>query len=226
MAHESCSSRRLGDVREVDTLLEPLARRQAPASADVTYVRAVVGRESDLWLEPAGTEKLAHSREARVNLASLDPGDGGLSDPGSLTQLGLGETCSRPREIDEVATVHLATLAQICHISTLPPVDLSPVRDPGDEDEALRVVDRVDDPVVAHSDPKVVAARELDSPGWARIDGEPVDRVLDPLAQSAPQPPERSHRLRTKPYLVHGGLLVVPADFAPRHGGLGLVARL
>ena len=75
--------------------------------------------------------------------------------------------------------------------------------DPGDEHEALGVVDRVHDPVVAHADPEVVAAGELRRTSRARVGCEPVDRGLDPVAHGATEPAKRSHGFGVQPDLVH-----------------------
>jgi hypothetical protein len=54
-------------------------------------------------------------------------------------------------------------------------VDLAAARDAGDQHDAIIVVDRVDDPVVADSDAEVVTAGELDRPDRAWIARKTVD---------------------------------------------------
>lgn len=90
------------------------------------------------------------------------------------------------------------------------------MRDPGDEHEALAVIDGVHDPIVADQDPEV----------WrTRVGCEPVDRRLDPVAHGAAKPSERSCGFRVQPDLVHP-LRAVCADVAPRDRGVTLVAGL
>ena len=89
-------------------MLEPFSRRQATTPAHVSRVRVVPRGETDLWLEPARAYKLAHRREPRVHIPALDSRDGVLGDPGTLAQVSLGQARPGPREIDEVAAVHLA----------------------------------------------------------------------------------------------------------------------
>ena len=160
-------------MRELDAVLEPFSRRQATSPAHVSRVRAVPGGETDLWLEPARAYERAHGRETRVHLPSLDSRHGVLGDPGALAKLGLGQAGPGPREIDEVAAVHFAMIAQKCTKHPwLPAIDLAPMGDPGDEHEALGVVDRVHDPVIAHPDPEVVATGELHCAPRTRVNGE------------------------------------------------------
>jgi hypothetical protein len=55
------------------------------------------------------------------------------------------------------------------------------VGDSGDDHDALRVVDGVNDPVAADSDAVAVTAGELGDSRRARIGRESVDRVADRL---------------------------------------------
>jgi len=63
---------------------------------------------------------------------------------------------------------------------------------------ALIVVDGVDDPVIADSNPIVVAAGELDASPRPRIVGEAVDRGRDAVTQPAVEASVRTHRLGVK----------------------------
>ena len=98
--------------------------------------------------------------------------------------------------------------------------------DPGDEHEALGVVDRVHDPVVAHPDAKVVAAGELHGAVRTRLCREAVDRALDPVTYASPEPTKRPHSFGMEPDLVHSGLGATLADLAPLHSGVALIAGL
>lgn len=48
--------------------------------------------------------------------------------------------------------------------------------DPGDEDELLDIVDRVDDSVIANADAEVVPPGQLHRAGWTRAERELIDR--------------------------------------------------
>lgn len=97
--------------------------------------------------------------------------------------------------------------------------------DPGDEHEALAIVDGVHDSVVADSNPEVVPAGELHRASRTRVGCEPVDRRLNPVAHGAAEPSERSCGFRVQPDLVHP-LRPVCADVAPWDRGVTLVAGL
>jgi hypothetical protein len=61
------------------------------------------------------------------------------------------------------------------------------VRDPGDEDETLSVVNRVDDAVLTHSHAEVVSARQLLGAARPRVGRQAVDRGPDAVAQRPAQ---------------------------------------
>lgn len=107
--------------------------------------------------------------------------------------------------------------------SSLPPVDVTPMGDPGNEHELLRVVDRVDDPVVADADPVVVPAGDLHRSGRPRLACEPVDRRAHALPQRPLQPPVRPHGLGMQSNVVHAQA-TRPAR-APRSTGRSCPAR-
>ena len=58
-----------------------------------------------------------------------------------------------------------------------------------DDDQALIIVDRVDNPVVADSNPIVVAAGELDGSRGPGVAGEAVDGSGDTAAEEVVEPP-------------------------------------
>jgi hypothetical protein len=98
--------------------------------------------------------------------------------------------------------------------------------DPGDEHEALGVVHRVHDPVVADSDPEVVTPGELRRAPRTWVCCKPVDRGFDPVAHGTTEPAKRSHGFRVQPDLIHPGLRAALADIAPRDRDVTLVASL
>lgn len=65
-------------------------------------------------------------------------------------------------------------------------VDLATVSDTCDQDESFSVVHRVDDPVVAHPDPIVIAARQLYGAGGSRLPAERLDGRCDPVDNCSP----------------------------------------
>ena len=65
------------------------------------------------------------------------------------------------------------------------PVHVPSVGDSGDDHQALLLVDRVNDPVVADSDPVVVAAGQLDCARRPRVMRQAVDRGRNSFLQLA-----------------------------------------
>lgn len=51
--------------------------------------------------------------------------------------------------------------------------------DAGDDHHAIGIVDGVDDPMVAHPDPEIVAALEPDDPCRPRLQGESIKGDVD-----------------------------------------------
>lgn len=74
---------------------------------------------------------------------------------------------------------------------------------PGNEHEALGVVDRIHDPVVAHPDLEVVTSGELRRATRTRVGCEPVNRSLDPVANGTTEPAKRSHGVQSADSRVH-----------------------
>lgn len=100
------------------------------------------------------------------------------------------------------------------------------MRDPSDEHEALGVVDRVHDPVVAHPDPEVVSSRELRRAARARVDSEPVYRRLDPITHDSAKPAEPSRGFGMQPDLIHRDLGLAVANVGPRDRSVPVLAGL
>ena len=61
------------------------------------------------------------------------------------------------------------------------PIDVFPVSNPVNSNPPWPIFDEVQDPVVAHPDAVSLTSSELLYPGWAWIEAEGFDRLLDPL---------------------------------------------
>jgi hypothetical protein len=84
------------------------------------------------------------------------------------------------------------------------PVDVAAVGDASYQHQTVTLVDRVDDAIVAHADPVVVMACELDRARWARIIGERVDRGADSILEGSLEPTVGLSRLPMQPDVVAG----------------------
>jgi hypothetical protein len=73
---------------------------------------------------------------------------------------------------------------------------------PGDDHDLFYIVDRVDDPIVAHSDSIIVPARELDRSGRSRIDAERIDGGRKALAERIVETSIRPRCLRMQADVV------------------------
>ena len=78
--------------------------------------------------------------------------------------------------------------------------------DAGNENGALLVVHRVDDPIVADANAKVVASRELHGSRGPRLDGESVDRTGNTVAEPPLESAVRPRRRRMEPDFVGLGV--------------------
>jgi hypothetical protein len=105
-------------------------------------------------------------------------------------------------------------------------IHLAAVRDSGDDDTPLRIVDRVDDAVVADAHSEVIPAGELANPGRPRILGEPVYRRPDPFARGTVKAPVSASRCRVETNLVARLSRSLLPSVCPRHGELLFVACL
>ena len=74
--------------------------------------------------------------------------------------------------------------------------------DASDDDHAPIVIDGIHDPVVADSNPIVVAPGELHASGRPRIIAEPVDCGRDAVTQGTMEPPVRTRHRWVKADLV------------------------
>jgi hypothetical protein len=70
------------------------------------------------------------------------------------------------------------------------------------ENQALGILHRVNDPVVADADAVVVATRELHAADRPRVACERIDRIANAVAYRSLEPPELPSRRRSEPYLV------------------------
>jgi hypothetical protein len=62
------------------------------------------------------------------------------------------------------------------------------VGDPGHDDLPISIIHRVDDPIVADSDPKVVTSRELGRPCRSRLRTQRIDGRPYTVPETAMQP--------------------------------------
>ena len=76
------------------------------------------------------------------------------------------------------------------------------MRDASDDYETLVIIDGIDDPVVADSDPVVVAPGELRGSWGSGVFREAVNRGVNAIADRLVQTSIRSSRLRVQPDLV------------------------
>ena len=72
----------------------------------------------------------------------------------------------------------------------------------GDDYEALVVIDGVDNPILAHSNPVIIAAGEPGRPDRSWIAGEGIDGCRDPIVDRTLKTPIRPSRLRVETDLV------------------------
>lgn len=85
------------------------------------------------------------------------------------------------------------------------PVDLAAVCDSGHKHEAGAVVDRVDDAIVADTDPVVAAAGELDGAVRTGVIGEGVNCGANPILERSPEATVSLRGLPMQPNVVAGG---------------------
>ena len=77
--------------------------------------------------------------------------------------------------------------------------------DTRDHDEALSVVDRIDDAMVAYANAVVVTAGELRASDRTRIRGKTVDRESHTVADGSVESTKLSRRGGSEPNLVRAG---------------------
>ena len=97
----------------------------------------------------------------------------------------------------------------------LPPIHLTAVSDPGNQDELSTVVDGVDDPVVADTDPIVVKPCQPDRTSRPRIVSQMLNRTGDATRKGIVKTPIRTRSVRLEPDPVHGSACRLPADLGP-----------
>jgi hypothetical protein len=90
----------------------------------------------------------------------------------------------------------------------LPAIYLAAVGDAGNYHQPFGINDRVDDTLVADSNPVVVGPGQFDGAGGPGIAGEAVDRDVDAGAEWIVKSPISTLRLRVQADLVGGARLV------------------
>src|SRR5207244_2508541 len=81
-------------------------------------------------------------------------------------------------------------------------VDLASVGNPSHDHEPLGIVDRIHHSVVAHSNPVIVATRELHGARWPWVCRKTLDRFLDSIPERRVQPSKLPRCRRMNPDLV------------------------
>jgi hypothetical protein len=127
---------------------------------------------------------------------------------------------------DPFSVVATNSVATEKHREQLAAIDLAPVGDPRDDDAPLRIVDRVDDPMVADADTEIAATGEFDGAGRPRILGEAVDRRPYPFVRRSVKAPIGAGRDRVETNLVEPLRRSLLPNFCPRHRELGLITSL
>lgn len=94
--------------------------------------------------------------------------------------------------------------------------------DAGDDDQAVGLVDGIDDAIITDPYPVVVLTREMDGTGWPRIPGKIVECERDPAEQRIAEASIRPHGRRMEAQLIR---LSVARAYRRTSAQLSLVSR-